>query len=549
MRRIALAVGPVFALVVATVPMIPAQASIPADSASSASHSHATASRARGTTSRAAGLDTSTAAVGATYVSVSWKWIRAATGYRVQVARHQDFSDVITTRTTRNASHRPHSGRQATTVGRLHDATYYWARVRKVKGAHPGPWSAPVRVATKAHWPDPISRAHGGPGAEPGETRIHWKTNGGYTDFFRITTALTPFGSKSTPHQGRNSRTFKVPGTARSLTLTPEQVADAGAGLGTGRHLFFRITAVRAGEADSQARPYWSLLSTTVAGEHSTMNGTQMRFGAYNMHVQAKDIPGHPWKKRQYLIAKNIARQHPDVMGLEELMPGMWKSDDGGIGLQAALRRAGATSYKLTRETGYWDGAGQDTRILYDTNKVAMTSSCSTTVASCYITLPDPLHRHIAAYARFRDLTSGQEFYFVSAHLSPGNDAKTDALRGLQAQAIDAGMAQVNGQGLPVIIASDFNSSQTSRGVDAPHTAMLNAGWYNTSAAAIQKNLQYNSMNGYARHEKPSNYGFGSLIDTLMTLHMPGADRFVEVRTGPPWPTDHNMIYTDVRLP
>ena len=88
-----------------------------------------------------------------------------------------------------------------------------------------------------------------------------------------------------------------------------------------------------------------------------------------------------------------------------------------------------------------------------------------------------------------------------------------------------------------------------SHGVDAPHTAMLNAGWYNTSAAAIQKNMRFNSMNYYAPRERPSPYGFGSLIDTIMTLNMPGADRFVQVRTGAPWPSDHNMVLADVRLP
>jgi endonuclease/exonuclease/phosphatase family metal-dependent hydrolase len=170
-------------------------------------------------------------------------------------------------------------------------------------------------------------------------------------------------------------------------------------------------------------------------------------------------------------------------------------------------------------------------------------------VASCYISLPDPRHRHVAAYARFRDLASGREFYFVSAHLNAGNDAATDALRGRQAAAINSGIRAVNRSNLPVVLATDANSSQVSRGVDAPHTAMSGTGWYNTIAAAEIVNVRYNSVNAYHLPQRPSPYGFGSMYDTIMTLNMPGADSFKQVLTGDPGPSDHNLVFTDVRLP
>jgi len=539
MHRVTLLAGPVLALVVATAPEIPAQSQPP-------TRQHATTSRAD---TRSVGLDAATRSRGTNHVSVSWNWIKAATGYRVQVARHEDFSDVVASRKQGNASRRPSGGRQATTISQLRDATYYWVRVRKVKGAHRGAWSTPVRVATRVHVPDKISSAKGMPGPNPGETTIRWSTTGGYTDLYRITTALTPFGSAATPAVGRHSMTFKVlGGDRRRLTLTAAQTAAAGAGLGSGRHLFFRVCAVRRGEAASKSRRFPFLRSTTSAGRGSTLTGTRLRYAAYNMHVKAKDIPGHPWKDRQYLIAQNIAGAHPAVVGAEELMPAMWTDKDGGIGLQAALRRTGVGNYKLTRETGYFQNSPQDTRILYDATQVKPTSSCDPAVPSCYFSLPDPSHHHVAAYARFKDLASGQEFYFVSAHLTASNDATTDALRGRQAQAVVDGMNQVNRQNLPVVFASDFNSSQTSKGVDAPHTAMLQAGWYNTIAAANPINVQYNSVNGY-QAQKPSPYGFGSMYDTIMTLNMPGADVFKQVLTGAPWPSDHNMVFTDIRLP
>ena len=546
MRRIPPAIGPVLALVAMTAPVTPAHAVVPHDAESSA---HVTHARATTSSSRARiGLDT--ASLGTSFVHVSWNWIKAASGYRVQVSKTKDFSAVVTTQKKRNSSRRPTGGREATTVGHLKDASYYWVRVRKVKHGHASRWSAPARVATRAHAPDRITGSSGVRGSVPGTTRIRWASAGGHTDFFKITTALTPFGSKSSPGPGRHRTTFKASGNRRSLTLTPAMAAEAGAGLGTGNHLFYRITAVRSGVADSKSRPYRRLMHTTIAGERSTGTGSRLRFGQYNMRIQSHDVPGHLWRDRASLIAKNIASVHPAVVSLQELLPPMWTSAAGGPGLDQALKNQNAGDYRLTRTTKFAKTTPGDSRILYDPNVVQLVSNCDPTTISCLIPMPVPGRTDYASYAEFKDIDSRQQFYFVSAHLSNGNNATTDALRGRQARAIIARMAEINQQDLPVIFGGDFNSAQNSKGSDAPHRALLDAGWYNASAAAAQVNLQYNSVNNYVTHEKPSAYGFGALYDTLMTLHLPpGADVFKIVRTGKPWPSDHNMVYADLRLP
>lgn len=523
MRRIALAMAPVFALLAATLPALPAQSAV--------------------------GLDSAASALGAKFVSVSWNWSHDASGYRIQLSETKDFSSILTTRKARRDSSRPPSGRQATVIGHLHDASYYWVRVRKVKGTHKSGWSRPVRVATKAHYPDAITSVSSDLGPAPGETTFRWQTGGGYTDFFRIRTALTPFGGSNTPAHGRHETTFKVPGSARSLTLTAAQTAEAGAALGTGRHLFYRVTAVRRGEADSQARSYGHLLYAGVAGEAATTTGTALRFASYNIHVAAKDVAGHPWSDRASLVAANMASIDPAVVAIQEMTPGMWTAQDGGPGLQAALQNHGMGRYELTRDTAYGNGTPGDARILYDPNRVQMMSTCDPTKVSCAINVPDPKATHYVPYALFRDLSSGQEFWFVSAHLSPGNDATTDDLRGRQAQAVVDAMSGLNTRGLPVIFGADLNSAQTSAGTDAPLNSLLHAGFYDTSAADQQVNMAYNTVNHYDSPEKPSNYGFGARYDAILTLGMPGADRFEQVLTGAPYPSDHNMVFSDLRLP
>jgi endonuclease/exonuclease/phosphatase family metal-dependent hydrolase len=543
--RIAPAIGTALALVAVAAPTTPAHSSEARSASVTQDNSRPVSHR---TASRAGAVEIAAATPGPSYVHVSWHWIKAASGYRIQVAKDAGFTKVVTTRKKRNSDRRPAGGREATVVNHLRDATYYYVRVRKVSGKSKGPWSAPEQVATKAAVPSKITGAHGKPGPEPGSTTIRWKSDGLHTDYFRILTALTPFGSKGHPGDGRHPMTWKVDGSARSLTLTPDQAAEAGAPLGSARHLFFRVKAVRAGDADTAVREYAHLGSTPVRGADSSGAGTELRFAQYNMRVAANDLPGHAWKDRQHLIAKNIAKYSPAVASLQELMAGMWTDNQGGVGLDAALKQEGAGRYEVTRPTSYWKDAPQDTRILYDPTKVTPVSSCPTDTPSCYIMLPDPKKKQIAAYMKFRDNASGQEFYFVSAHLNAGNDADTDALRGRQIDAMSEGIKAINTENLPVIFGADCNSSQVSKGVDAPHQALVDDGWFNTQAAATVENDDVNSVNAF-KTQSPSPYGFGSMYDTIATLNLPGATLWKQVLTGAPWPSDHNMVFVDLRLP
>ena len=231
---------------------------------------------------------------------------------------------------------------------------------------------------------------------------------------------------------------FRAPADARSLTLTPEQTQAAGAALGSGRHLFFRVKAVRQGDADTRTRKWAYLEQVAVAGMGPTTSGTAMRFGAYNVHVQAGDVSGHTWSDRAQLVADNIADNHPSVVALAELVPGMWTNHDGGPGLDVALGRAGIGSYTLTRDTGY-DAVPGDARILYDPNAVTMTSVCDPTKFSCAIKIPQPKSgKHpVAPYAKFQGPRVRPGVLVRRGAPRPRRPTwRTDGLAAAQAQAI-----------------------------------------------------------------------------------------------------------------
>ena len=225
-------------------------------------------------------------------------------------------------------------------------------------------------VVSKVTEPARITAAKGVPGPQPGETTFRWKTSGVHTDYYKITTALTPFG----PRHGSGAPQHDIRGGQPGPALAHfEPVPDGSrwCRTNTGLRLFFRIKSVNKSGSSSNVRPYRHLRHATVNGQSSRMSGAQLRVAQFNVRVEASDIRGHRWKKRQHLVARTIARVHPTVMGVQELMPAMWTGRrSAGSGLNRSLKRVGAGYYRVTRSTGYFKGAAQDTRILYNPRRV-----------------------------------------------------------------------------------------------------------------------------------------------------------------------------------
>ena len=269
-------------------------------------------------------------------------------------------------------------------------------------------------------------RARRSPGRAPARPRSTGPPTAATSTSSRSRPRLTPFGSAHTPAVGRHSMTFTVRGGDRApITLTPEQTALAGAGLGTGRHLFFRINAVRKGQADSQSRRYCPTSAHHDRGrgvDHERLRGCGSP--PTTCTCRPRTLPATRGRTRQYLIAKNIARPTRPWSRLEELMPSMWnqrRRRDRSPGRAPADRRRQLQAHP--RHGLLPRSSRGHPRILYDANQVQMTSACDATVPSCYIDLPDPRHGHVAAYARFKDLDVGAGVLLRQRAPDRGNDA------------------------------------------------------------------------------------------------------------------------------
>ena len=75
-------------------------------------------------------------------------------------------------------------------------------------------------------------------------------------------------------------------------------------------------------------------------------------------------------------------------------------------------------------------------------------------------------------------------------------------------------------------------------------------GFYDTASTVKQLNAAYGTANAY-EYQKKSAFGVSPRIDVIATLGMPGSDLFenMVVKKGDPFPSDHNMVLTDLRLP
>lgn len=416
--------------------------------------------------------------------------------------------------------------------------------------------------------------------AGSGEVTFRWSHDGRNTTGYVLETALSQFSktSSSLPSKGRHDRVWAVPAAARSFTLSGSQLAAAGAPVGSGNHLFFRLYARNTngkGVAAERAYPYLG----AVMPKAEPASGEEVRIASFNVRTARATTDARTWMQRRVDVAAQIIQQAPEVVALQELGPGR---ADGKVGsttgtmrqttsLLDSLADQGARRYKMVRTTPYVaPGAATNTqgmRLLYDSSRVSLVSDCSETTgkhaysSSCMFDLPllsgdsGKLRRH-AAYAQFRDLSSGKRFYVVSTHLDVRHDkslAKEKVythLRAVQMKTIVDRMAAINSGGLPLVVAGDTNSWQTVSAGNGPHDALVTRGFADTAAAPHAVNLQYSTYNGFEKSQHLYPQGYGSRLDVIMTKGFAGASSFENVTKGTDIsrPSDHNMIVADTLL-
>jgi endonuclease/exonuclease/phosphatase family metal-dependent hydrolase len=477
-------------------------------------------------------------------VIVGWTWSTTPAAYVVQISESRKFTDATQVKVPGRSS-KPSGGRQTYRFTGLQDGTKFFVRVAAASsnGKLSG-WSGARTAKTRMRLPSaptgPV-KAVAGPG--PGQVTFTWSTHGDYTDKFVIETATSPFDPKPRDHA-----VFSIDPHLRTYTLSAAQTQQAHAGVGTGWTLVWRFRAVNTGTAGGSEQRYFGQGQSRVMGEAAAGSGSALRVASYNIRTDNITSPDAlTWDSRVPRIASLIKDRRPGIVLLQELFPSMVSKFVG------TLASKGMDNYALNRQTALVTGVlGEQklqSRILYDKTKYEMVDRCSVVVTStdCSISWPSDAGPDYSPFVRMRDKASGQEFYVLGWHLPRGEglDAvRTAAMRSIMDQ-VDA----LNTDHLPVIVGGDTNSSQLRAG-ERPHDVLMEHGFYDTASTVDQVNPEYGTANDFA-YQDPSPFGVSPRIDVIATLGMPGSDRFVNevVKKGDPFPSDHNMIWTDLRLP
>jgi len=418
-------------------------------------------------------------------------------------------------------------------------------------------------------------KAVAGPGV--GQVTISWNQDGRNTSAYKIETGLTTFSktSSSLPDSGRNAKIFTVDDSRRSVTLSAAQMASAGAGVESGNHLYFRLSAVNG----SATRAYPYLQATLPKPAAPRSSGTAIRIGSFNVRTARATSDARSWLKRAPDVAREIRDRNPGIVAVQELGPGRADgragTTNGGArqttSLTSALKNVGAGRYHLVRSTPYVKAGTphgtQGARILYDVNRYSLLSNCSDKTggssysSSCSVELPrlsgdSRSVQRSAAYAQFRDRSTGKRVWVASVHLderhssNAATERSLNALRGRQMATVNNKIRSLNSSGAQVVIAGDINSWQNSRGGYAPHDYLVSQGYYDTAAAQTRVNAQFSTINHFDNTLQPGAQGYGVRLDVVMVKGARGARRFENVadRVDSSRPSDHNLVITDLVL-
>lgn len=421
-------------------------------------------------------------------------------------------------------------------------------------------------------------QAHRGPGA--GQVTFSWSHSGTSTSYFELEIGNQSFGSASTPKHAGSYKILRISRTARSYVLSAADAAVAGSPVGSGNAVYYRFRAVHATTAGRTVRvlPYLRAIQPGAPALRTATRYVTMSVGTYNV-ASAKatyGIAGHEWRDRVDGVARTIAKTGLGIVGIQELSPGSANGDDsiGGTRQTQSLVTSmhkwardlvPGSDYQLVRTSPYVKPGtvtgSQGARILYDRTRYQLTSACSDYTGdsfysgSCTITMPvlsgDSAQRvRKAAYATFRQRSTGLEFFVVSVHLDPRAGLTYDRLSAQQAAYVADKVAELNPRRLPVVFVGDLNSWQNQAQGNLPHDILIKRGYVDSFAAASKTRSAYSTENHWLRTVPANDQGFGSRLDVVLAKGSLGtlASVHVVTPTDSPRYSDHNLFYGRFRF-
>jgi endonuclease/exonuclease/phosphatase family metal-dependent hydrolase len=310
--------------------------------------------------------------------------------------------------------------------------------------------------------------------------------------------------------------------------------------LAAGHTYYVRARVV---DATMQALSEWS---DVVSG--TPLVSAPLVVGSYNI-LKARE---RAWSKRKPALVRTILGEDPDVVGLQEATPkrtstGRRQYDD----LAAALGADWALTDNDKDTTG-------EARTIYNRTRLTLVTHGHYAIAG------SKRFRGIQRYitwAEFSQNSTGKHFLFVNTHFVPRTSRASDPHRVSAARQLVALLKRVNTNGLPVIIAGDFNTGMNRQSSNRVYTTIVGGGYRDPLATAPKKlghaektiNANLKTVNRY-RRVAPRD-AFQPMVDYIFVSPMEVKQWEVVARLDKSGrfigtiPSDHNMLRATVVLP
>lgn len=318
-----------------------------------------------------------------------------------------------------------------------------------------------------------------------------------------------------------------------------------------GKDYFFQVRGVNGKKVGSKST---TVGRTTILRPGPSSNLLPLRFMTYNVCSDVCDVlrtTPNPWLSvRQAGVTERIVSSGADVVALQEA----GKMNATPPGYTEAIYYSAKRLFFNNARFDLAPGAKP-------TSTFDPATGCRLTTDPALPTGVISLGRHgggcrYGVWAELVDRSTGRSFLAVNVHTVSGKTKATTDYRRTETYTMLSTVKRVNGKGLPVIYAGDFNSHKQSKPSDSVRPAMQSAKFYD--AFDLARNVSGQHLNSYNGFNTTPNIGtkWGDHIDKVWVdpwkVRVDGWYNYGQLDAAgkmvQPIPSDHSPIVVDVRV-
>ena len=271
-------------------------------------------------------------------------------------------------------------------------------------------------------------------------------------------------------------------------------------------------------------------LASGMANAAASRAPHDLRVMTFNVRYGTADDGINAWPKRRDLMVRVIRKEHPDIMGTQELL-----SPQGDY-LQQHL--AGYTWFGMGRNGNEINENGNEHMgVFYDKTRLEVLESgnfwFSDTPDKPGSIGPGLLMPRMVTWAKFQDRRSGKQFYYYDTHFPYKDGKAAEATREWCAAKIRQRLARLPTT-LPFILTGDFNTTPDSK-THASLTEVL----HDARTSALRHEGPEGTFHNFTGHADKR-------IDWILYRGVKADDvRTITTHQGKVYPSDHFPVVAD----